>query len=341
MTSETLFVGCTAGLEGALGEELGALGFSGELTSGGATVEGPAGSYRRVNLWSRVASRVLLRVGEVRSPAELRALRLEAFGAQFEIDAFGEGATPFAQALPSTPGAPRLQLRVGRGRCEVSLDTSGELLHFRGYRQEVGRAPLRETLAAGLLRQAKWQPTEPLWDVMCGSGTILIEAAELAAGLAPGRNRRFAFEQFPSHDEAAWRALPRESGAVSSAIRGTDLNAGALGTARRNAKRAGVFERLTLERVDATKLPTATGATGLVIANLPYGKRVGERDELGTLYAGLGRAVKAACPGWYFCFLLEAGAERLGLPLAERHAVSNGGLGCEVVLGQVPAALAT
>lgn len=336
MSAEALFVGCTPGLEGALGDELAALGFSGELTSGGASVEAEAGSYRRLNLWSRIASRVLLRVGEVRSPAELRRLPLAPFGTQFELDAFGEGATPFAQALPSTPGAPRLQLRVGRGRCEVSVDTTGELLHFRGYRQEVGRAPLRETLAAGLLRLAKWQPSEPLWDVMCGSGTIVTEAAELAAGLAPGRNRRFAFESFPSHDEAAWRALPRESGAVASSIRGTDLNAGALGTARRNAKRAGVLERLTLERVDATKLPKAAGERGLVIANLPYGKRVGERDELGALYAGLGRSLKAACPGWYFCFLLEAGAERLGLPLAERHAVSNGGLGCEVVLGQVP-----
>jgi putative N6-adenine-specific DNA methylase len=336
MGSEHLFVSCTPGLEGALGEELESLGYDGELTRGGASLVAPPGSYRRLNLWSRIASRVLLRIGEVTSPRELAALDVSAFGAHFEVDAFGPDALAWSRALVSTPGATRLQLRVGRGRCEVSVDTTGEPLHLRGYRQEVGRAPMRETLAAGLLRLARWHPGEPLWDVMCGSGTIIIEAAELAAGLAPGRNRRFAFESLPCHDEAAWRALPRVETATPSRIRGSDVNAGALGTARRNARRAGVLERLALERLDATKLPRADGPTGLVMANLPYGKRVGERDELATLYAALGRALKAACPGWAFCFLLQAGAERLGLPLEARHAVSNGGLPCEVVLGHVP-----
>ncbi|MFT3706869.1 MAG: hypothetical protein QM817_04300 [Archangium sp.] len=162
----------------------------------------------------------------------------------------------------------------------------------------------------------------------------MIEAAELAAGLAPGRNRSFAFEQFPSHDEKKWKALSRSRDAVKTTLRGSDLNSGALGTARRNAKRAGVFEQLTLERIDATKLPKRE-ESGLVIANLPYGKRVGERDELGQLYTRLGESLKASCAGWYFAFLLENGSEYLGLDIQEAHRVSNGGLDCELVLGLV------
>lgn len=327
-----LFAGTTPGLEGALAEELEGLGYSGSIVSGGVETRG---DFRHLNLWSRIASRVLIRVREVGSVAELQRLDLSGFGAAFELDAFGEDAARWGGALPSTPGATKLVLRgLKRGRCQVSVDSTGELLHFRGYRQEVGRAPMRETLAAGVLQLAKLKPGEPLWDVMCGSGTILIEAAERAAGLAPGRNRRFAFEQFPSHDEASWKALPRTASAVKSTLLGSDLNSGALGTARRNAKRAGVFELLSLERLDATKLPRREGP-GLIVANLPYGKRVGERDELAQLYGRLGKSLKASCAGWYFAFLLESGAEHLGLDLQERHRVSNGGLDCELVLGQV------
>lgn len=332
--NETLFVGTTPGLEAVLAEELEELGFPGEPTSGGVTLEAPPGTYRTLNLWSRIASRVLLRVAEVPTPNALRKLKLSQYGEAFEIDAFGIDPGKWGSVLPSTPGAVKLLLRGTKSGCQVSLDTSGELLHFRGYRQEVGRAPMRETLAAGVLRLTRWKPEEPLWDLMCGSGTLIIEAAEIALGLAPGRNRKFAFERFPSHDEAGWRALPRERAGVKPAITGSDLNAGALGTARRNAKRAGVFESLTLERLDATRL-SARGPTGLVIGNLPYGKRVGERDELGQLYRALGKSLRAACPGWYFGFLLEGGAEQLGLEIAERHRVANGGLECEVVLGQV------
>jgi putative N6-adenine-specific DNA methylase len=332
--NETLFVGCTPGLEPVLAEELEELGFPGQATGGGVTVEGPAGSHRVINLWSRIASRVLLRVAEVSSTDSLRKLRLGNWGTSFEIDAFGVDPGKWGSVLPSTVGGVKLLLRGTKDRCQVSIDTSGELLHFRGYRQEVGRAPMRETLAAGVLRMTKWNPDEPLWDVMCGSGTLIIEAAEIALGLAPGRNRKFAFEGFPSHDEKAWRALPREKAGVAPTIYGTDLNSGALGTARRNAKRAGVLESLKLERVDATKL-TSRGPTGLVIANLPYGKRVGERDELGKLYRSVGKSLKSACAGWYFGFLLEEGSEHLGLEIAERHTVSNGGISCEVVLGQI------
>lgn len=334
--AQTLFIACTPGLEPALADELTQLGHPGREVPGGVELTAPDGTYRHLNLWSRIASRVLLRVATVATPNELSRVALAPFGRTFSLE-LGDGAGRFADGLRKLAGhgaGPTLHARLDDGRCVLSVDTSGELLYQRGYRQEIGRAPLRETLAAGVLRLAGWRPGEPLWDVMCGSGTILIEAAEQAAGLAPGRARVFAFESFPSHDATAWKALPRARGAVPTPIFGSDLNAGALGTARRNAKRAGLT--LTLERLDATKLPARPGP-GLVIANLPYGKRVGEKVELAALYRALGKSIRALGPTWRYAFLLEEGALHLGLPIQRTFAVRNGGLRCEVVTGPVEA----
>jgi len=321
-----LFVSCTPGLEEVLTEELRDLGLTARSVAGGAEAQG---SYQLVNQRSRIASRVLLRVGAVKRPEGLRSLVLPGKG-PVRVEGGDRAWQAAAFAAWGEGDALSLQMRMHHGECVVSVDTSGELLHVRGYRQEIGRAPMRETLAAGMLRLARFDPTQPLWDVMCGSGTLVIEAAEFAAGLEPGRNRRFAFE--------AWGgAVPSSSSSPRgrAAIIGSDLNSGALGTARRNAKRAEVFEQLTLERVDATKLTKRELPTGLVVANLPYGKRVGERSELGSLYRALGAALKRGCSGWRFAFLLEEGVEQLGLPLLERHSVSNGGLRCEVVTGRI------
>ena len=330
--AQTLFAACTPGLEPALADELASLGCPGREVPGGVELTAPDFTYRRLNLWSRVASRVLLRVATVSQPGELARVDLSAYGRAFTLE-LGEGTGRYAEGLRKLAGhgdGPALHARREEQRCVLSIDTSGELLYQRGYRQEIGRAPLRETLAAGLLRLAGWKPGEPLWDVMCGSGTILIEAAEQAAGLAPGRARRFAFESFPSHDDAAWKALPRSREALPTPLFGSDLNAGALGTARRNARRAGVT--LALERLDATKLPPRPGP-GLVIANLPYGKRVGEKAELGALYRALGASVRRLAPSWRHAFLLEEGALHLGLPFQRTFAVRNGGLRCEFVVG--------
>ncbi|MFT3842240.1 MAG: RNA methyltransferase [Myxococcaceae bacterium] len=225
---------------------------------------------------------------------------------------------------------------VARVEGKRRVDTSGELLYFRGYRQEIGRAPLRETLAAGMLLLARWEPSrEALWDPMCGSGTILAEAALMAQGKAPGAQRRFAFENEPGHDSKAWATEPRTKGtAHKPLLLGTDLNAGALGTARRNARRAGVLELLTLERLDATKLPAKPGP-GLVISNLPYGKRVGERSELASLYSAFGASLRKAAAGWRFAFLLKDHPDALGLKIDATHALDNGGLSCSLVTGVI------
>lgn len=342
--SQTLYVQCGLGLERALAEELAELGpWSRCLVEpGGVEVEGPPGAHELVNRWSRVANRVLLRVGEVPRPEALAQLRLQRFGGRFSVEATGEGAGRWRavaqRAFGDEEGGVGLFLRVRGGRAVVSVDTSGELLYFRGYRQELGRAPLRETLAAGVLRLAGYAPAQPLWDVMCGSGTFLIEAAELSRGLAPGRNRRFAFESFPEHGAAAATAGPRRAApsVAPAPIIGSDLNAGALGVARRNARRAGVLDALTLERLDATRLAPRPGVLpGLVVANLPYGKRVGEASERVGLYRRVGAALQRACVGWRFALLVETGAEDLGLPFTGRHPVSNGGLRCELLVGRL------
>jgi putative N6-adenine-specific DNA methylase len=338
--TETLFVTCTPGLEPALVSELRGLGFSGTREPGGVTVTGPPRSYERINLWSRCASRVLLRVARVRQPAEFSTVDLTDYGAQFCVETVGERAGAWSGAAqrrwPSVNHGLQLLLRGAEGGCTVSVDTSGELLYLRGYRQEVGRAPLRETLASGVLWLADWRPSEPLWDVMCGSGTLVIEAAERTAGLAPGRNRRFAFESFRAHDAAAFAEVSRAEPPPLPApmVKGSDLNAGALGVARRNARRAGMDGRILLERRDATTLEARPSLmNGLVVANLPYGKRAGERDELAQLYRRLGTSVSRACTGWRFAFLLQEGAEHLGLRIDRTEQVSNGGLRCQVVVG--------
>jgi putative N6-adenine-specific DNA methylase len=219
------------------------------------------------------------------------------------------------------------------------VDASGENLHKRGYRQEISRAPLRETLAAGLLALAGYTGDAPLVDPMCGSGTLPIEAAWIAQRRAPGLLRHFAFEAWPSFDPNAYAlrraALEAKARPSTPPIVARDLNAGSLGTARRNARRAGVQDRLTLERVDAlTAGPPLGTPPGLVVVNPPYGKRVGEGGELTNLYAGLGRAFRERFAGWRAAVLVPDRALEAALALepAQVHPVDNGGIACRLVV---------
>ena len=221
------------------------------------------------------------------------------------------------------------------------VDTSGELLYRRGFRQEVSRAPLRETLAAGVLAIAGYTGKEPLWDPLCGSGTLVIEAAMIARDLAPGLSRKFAFEELADHDFKAYareketlraRAKPK----VEAMILGTDLNAGALGTARRNAGRAGVLGDLTLERQDATVARKGLPEGTLVVSNLPYGIRVGEAAELPGLYRKIVAALRASgVERAAFLAKDPRAKEWLGLGDAVEHPISNGGIRCVLVSGQL------
>jgi len=224
--------------------------------------------------------------------------------------------------------------------CTLSVDSSGELLYRRGYRQEISRAPMRETLAAGVLLHAGYSGTEPLWDPMCGSGTLVIEAAWIAAHRPPGALRGFAFEAWPWTDREAWRRerARRLAGvrAAPSSILGSDLHAGSLGTARRNARRAGATDAIAFQHADATALVAPAGPPGLIVSNLPYGKRVGAPGGVDDLLTRFGRSLLRLA-GWRYALLVgEAGdAETLHVSPSKVIPLDNGGLACWLMIGVI------
>ncbi len=197
-------------------------------------------------------------------------------------------------------------VRIVHDRCTVSVDSSGELLHRRGYRQELTRAPLRETLAAAMLLGSGRQCDSPLMDPMCGSGTIPIEAALLALNIAPGLNRRFAFMNWESFDQKEWSDIHSRAESVqktshATTILGSDRDEGAIAIAGRNAERAGVVSAIEFRRQSLSdsfdELRKRAMAGGWVMTNPPYGTRVGRRDNLRDLYASLERGIRD-CEGW-------------------------------------------
>ena len=216
----------------------------------------------------------------------------------------------------------------------LSLDGSGGSLHRRGYRAAMGLAPLKENLAAGLITLTGWDGSVPLADPLCGSGTLLIEAACLALGRAPGLGRRFALERWPDFDRQLWQhemaaaqALATDEPLVS--IVGMEQDAGVLDQARHNAKAAGVAGALELRLGDCRDFQPPAGP-GILVCNPPYGERLGEQDALEPLYADLGRMLKERCGGWNL-WLLSGNPELTGalkMKASRRIPISNGGIDC-------------
>ena len=235
------------------------------------------------------------------------------------------------------PRVQRFVVRVFRDEVTISADAAGALLHRRGWRQDVAKAPLRESLAAAMLLGVGWDGHAPLHDPFCGSGTIVIEAALLARRMAPGRSRRFAAECWPTIGEvpiaaarAAARAQELPNAAVS--IRGSDRDQGAIAAARANAERAGVAADVEFGQATISELPSDQGS-GLVITNPPYGVRVGERDALRNLDASLGAVLRERRPTWRFAMLSAAPVldAQLKMQLREVWATTNGGIPVKLV----------
>ncbi|MDX2261342.1 MAG: hypothetical protein SFU84_06550 [Gemmatimonadales bacterium] len=236
------------------------------------------------------------------------------------------------------PPVMRIVVRVHRDEVTLSADAAGGLLHRRGWRRDVAKAPMRETLAATLLLASGWTPKEPLLDPLCGSGTIIIEAALMARRMAPGRARRFAAEVWPGLPTGIWkearqRAASRELPVAAVSLLGTDRDAGAIESSQRNAERAGVADDVEFVRATLSQLPHDEG-TGWVVTNPPYGARLGERNALRDLYASLGQMIVDRRPGWHLAMI---GADRmleghLGIPLREVLRTTNGGLPVHVVV---------
>jgi putative N6-adenine-specific DNA methylase len=367
-SDEVLFASTTPGLEPALEREARTLPGIRSLRRihGGVELHGDKGLHQQANLCLRTACRIRLRLGTVRVES-LASLSLAPYwdgrlpveiaasvrGGRLRADALSARAREVWKLPASKPSAKRADadsepeqlevlLRAENDSIEVSVDSSGELLHRRGYRQEVSRAPLRETLGAGLLLLADYDPTLPLWDPMCGSGTLPIEAAWMALDRAPGASRSFAFMRWPCFDSSSWTSLlertrAKERTSLAAQIFASDLNAGALGTARRNARRARLEGLISFERHDATTPRRNLLERGLVVANLPYGRRVGEAHALSDLHARFGAALRSGSRGWRFALLVgSTQTEReLGLRIDRTIPLDNGGIACHLLLGNI------
>ncbi len=255
----------------------------------------------------------------------------------------GSDETDDADGGEPTGAAPALVIvRLVRDMCTISLDTSGALLHQRGYRLATAKAPLRETLAAAMLLASGWDRATPLLDPFCGAGTLPIEAALLALNLAPGRARRFGFMDWPGFQPELWQTLLAEANAArrqtAPPILGSDRDAGAIEAAVANAQRAGVAEHVQFERRAVSALEAPPGL-GWVVTNPPYGVRVKESGDLRNLYAQFGKTLRARCPGWRVAVL--AGDSRLarasGLRFDDRRSLKlvNGGLRVTLMQGEI------
>jgi putative N6-adenine-specific DNA methylase len=377
--SLSIFAVTAPGLEPLCAGELAALGLRGRVEEGGVAWRGDMDSVMRANLWLRTASRVIVRIAEFRAKAffelELNAKKIpwKAYvkpgsRAEFRVTArksklyhTGAIAERLGDAVRAAVsgvtvddarrddedemrGAQLFVVRFVHDVATISVDTSGALLHLRGYRQQLAKAPLRETLAAALLVAAGWDGTAPLVDPMCGSGTIAIEAARIARRIAPGRDRSFAFLDWPRANRDRWNAVvaaarANELARAPVSISASDRDAGAVDAARANAARAGVVDDLALDVRPISALPDAP-PPGLIAINPPYGVRVGERDRLRNLYAQLGNVVRRRRPGWTLALLsadkrLDA---QVGLAFEQRVATKNGGIPVRVVVAGVPRA---
>jgi putative N6-adenine-specific DNA methylase len=231
----------------------------------------------------------------------------------------------------------RINVHLSKNICTVSLDSSGEPLDRRGYRLERNEAPLRETLAAAIVALTGWDGSLPLADPMCGSGTIPIEAALLAARVAPGLNRSFGFQRWLDFDGRLWDRLLKEAQEgiqklPAGLVTGCDLDSRALVMAGRNAAKAGFEGQLRFVHA-ALEDFMPEGDKGVVIINPPYGKRLGDVDDLRELYCRIGDIMKKRCRGWTGFVLagnLEL-AKYIGLKASRRFVLYNGAIECRLL----------
>lgn len=321
-----IFLATVPGLEPALCAEVRLKGFKQpRAVPGGVLIRGGWPEVWRANLWVRGAGRVLARIASFRAVhlAQLddRArhvpwsdvlrpdvpYRVEASCTASRIYHSGAAAERIQVAIQETLGAvysPEAEIvvraRIEHDLCTLSIDTSGELLHRRGYKEAVNRAPMRETMASLFLLQCGYDGIEPVLDPMCGSGTFVIEAAEIAARLNPGRTRHFAFEKFANFDAEAWERMRSVKSSRTPAARfyGSDRDAGAIAMSRANAERAGVASFTEFRQATISEILPPAGPPGLVIANPPYGTRIGDKTALLPLYHALGQALMNRFKGW-------------------------------------------
>jgi putative N6-adenine-specific DNA methylase len=366
---ERFFATCPRGLELLLAEELRQLKAEKiHAVGGGVQFGGDFFLCYRVNLESRIASRVLWQVarGDYRSEDDIyrtayaprwtdwfdpaRTLRVDISAIKSPLTSLNFVTLKIKDAVcdkirrtsgrrpnidTREPDIP-IQGHLSDREFTLYFDTTGEPLFKRGQRISTGEAPLRENLAAGIIRLAGWVPGIPLLDPMCGSGTILLEAAHMALDIAPGLGRGFAFEKFKNLDSRLWRDLLRQSRArqkprVPLAIYGSDFSADVLKAARANLMAAGLEKVVSLKQADV--LETAAPAKkGIIVTNPPYGVRIGEQQALAEFYPKLGDVLKKQFSGWH-AYLLSADMrlpKLIHLAASKRTPLFNGALECRL-----------
>jgi putative N6-adenine-specific DNA methylase len=369
-----LFAICAPGLEPLVAGELMSLSLAPLATDpGGVSFRGGIEAVWRANLWLRTASRVVVRLGSFRARAlgelERRArtmpwepfipsnsvvrVRVTAHKSRlYHTGAIAErmagaiagripGVTVSAAAPQDAADADAAShalviVRVAHDTCLISADSSGELLHRRGYRLRTAKAPMRETLAAAMLLAAGWDAGAPLVDPFCGSGTIPIEAALIARRLPPGARRRFAFERWPGFSAPRWRrmvdaALGAASTTAPAVIHGSDRDAGAIAAARDNAARAGVAHDIAFAQQPLASVALPDTA-GWIVTNPPYGVRVGDRENARDLYAQLGRLLTTTARDWRAVVMLadRSLGRETGVAFRRLLRTTNGGIPVEV-----------
>ncbi|HXR02107.1 MAG TPA: bifunctional 23S rRNA (guanine(2069)-N(7))-methyltransferase RlmK/23S rRNA (guanine(2445)-N(2))-methyltransferase RlmL [Pseudomonas sp.] len=380
-----LFLTCPKGLEGLLAEEATALGLQ-ETREHTSTIRGTADmeTAYRLCLWSRLANRVLLvlkrfpmkdaedlyhGVHDIEWADHLEAegtLAVEFSGHGSGIDNTHFGALKVKDAIVDRLRTPdgarpsidklnpdlRVHLRLDRGEAILSLDLSGHSLHQRGYRLQQGAAPLKENLAAAILIRSGWPRIAAeggaLADPMCGVGTFLVEAAMIAADIAPNlRRERWGFSAWLGHVPALWRKLHDEALARAEAglakpplwIRGYEADPRLIQPGRNNVERAGLSEWIKIYQGEvATFEPRPDqNQKGLVICNPPYGERLGDEASLLYLYQNLGERLRQACLNWEAAVFTGAPdlGKRMGIRSHKQYAFWNGALPCKLLLIKV------
>jgi len=369
---QNLFVTCAPGVEPFLDAELEALrARKRERQVGGVSFEGGWQDIWRANLELRTGIRVLSRVGRFQArdadelyrgvmkvdwsrylgPEATIAVRAHSRDSALDHTLFVEQRVKDAvcdqerERIGSRPSVDkssptlRIHAHIFRDRVTLSIDTSGDSLHRRGWREIQGRAPLSESLAAALLMSSGWNQRQPLLDPFCGSGTFLVEGAWMAMDRAPGLERRFAFEGWPEHDASSFDALRAElrtrvKPLGKRVVWGADVDRKAVEATRHNLERAGLAESVQVELADARSFSPRQGWNAQVLTNPPYGERVGEERKLVSTYEAFGGALLEHAEGFNVSLLSgnPSLARRLGLPQpSEWTDIMNGALACRLL----------
>jgi len=368
---QRFFCPCPRGLEAVLHSELARLGAETlEPVDGGVGFSGPFSLCYRVNLESRIASRVLWQIlhAPYRSEEDVyraatgldwrrwfapeRSIRVNvsAVGSPLRSldfitlrikDAVCDKFRAQTGRRPSVDTADpdvRIHAFFDERSVTLYLDTSGEPLFKRGLRKASAEAPLRENLAAGILHLSGWQPGTPLLDPMCGGGTLLLEAAEIALQRPAGARRSFGFEKLAGFDSVLWEHIRAEAQRAEQPLRalelfGSDLYGSELDLARSNLRAAGLEQAVRLKQANVLELSPG-GAPGVLVTNPPYGVRLGEQEDLAAFYPKLGDALKQRFAAWRACiFTADLRLPKLiGLKPARRIPLYNGALECRLYI---------